>query len=79
MKNSNDTIGNRFRDLPLCSALPQPLSHHVPHIGECRLYLLGLRTRLLPDLTLIHILLTLQALDSTAQIAKHFDSVVCPK
>ena len=23
-KNSNDTIGNRTRDLPLCSAVPQP-------------------------------------------------------
>jgi hypothetical protein len=24
MKNSNDTIGNRNRDLPACSAMPQP-------------------------------------------------------
>ena len=24
MKNSNDTIGNRTRDLPICSAVPQP-------------------------------------------------------
>ena len=24
MKNSNDTIGNRNRDLPACSAVPQP-------------------------------------------------------
>ena len=24
MKNSSDTIGNRTRDLPACSALPQP-------------------------------------------------------
>jgi len=24
MKNSNDTIGNRNRDLPTCSAVPQP-------------------------------------------------------
>jgi hypothetical protein len=24
MKNSNDTIGNRTRDLPACSAVPQP-------------------------------------------------------
>ena len=24
MKNSNDTIGNRTRDLPNCSAVPQP-------------------------------------------------------
>ena len=24
MKNSNDTIGNRTRDLPTCSGVPQP-------------------------------------------------------
>jgi len=24
MKNSNDTIGNRTRDLPACSSMPQP-------------------------------------------------------
>ena len=24
MKNSNDTLGNRTRDLPACSAVPQP-------------------------------------------------------
>jgi hypothetical protein len=24
IKNSNDTIGNRTRDLPACSAMPQP-------------------------------------------------------
>jgi hypothetical protein len=24
MKNSNGTIGNRTRDLPTCSAVPQP-------------------------------------------------------
>jgi hypothetical protein len=29
IKNSNDTIGNRSRDLPVCSAVPQPLSHRV--------------------------------------------------
>jgi hypothetical protein len=29
MKNS-DTIRNRVRDLPVCSAVPQPLRHRVP-------------------------------------------------
>jgi hypothetical protein len=29
MKNSNDTIGNRARDLPACSAVPQPTA--PPH------------------------------------------------
>jgi hypothetical protein len=28
MKNSNDTIGNRTRDLPACSAVPQPTTAH---------------------------------------------------
>jgi hypothetical protein len=26
MKNSSDTIGNRIRDLPTCSAVPQPIA-----------------------------------------------------
>jgi hypothetical protein len=30
MKNSNDTIGKWPRDLPVCSAVPQPLRHRVP-------------------------------------------------
>jgi hypothetical protein len=30
MKNSKDTIGNRSRDLPFCSAVPQPPRHRVP-------------------------------------------------
>jgi hypothetical protein len=30
MKNSNDTIGNRSRDLPVCGAVPQPLRYRVP-------------------------------------------------
>ena len=29
MKNSNDTIGNRTRDLPTCSAVPQPTAPPV--------------------------------------------------
>jgi hypothetical protein len=27
MKNYNDTIGNRSRDLPVCSAVPRTLRH----------------------------------------------------
>jgi hypothetical protein len=30
MKNSNDTIENRSRDLPVCSAVPKPMLHRVP-------------------------------------------------
>jgi hypothetical protein len=29
MKNSNDIIGNQSLDLPVCSAMPQPLCHRV--------------------------------------------------
>jgi hypothetical protein len=29
LKNSNKTIWNRSRDLPVCSAVPQPLRHLV--------------------------------------------------
>ena len=32
MKNSNDTIGNRTRDLPTCSAVPQPTE--IPRAAE---------------------------------------------
>ena len=38
MKKSNDTIGNRTRDLPACSALPQPTAPPsaptAKHLGE---------------------------------------------
>jgi hypothetical protein len=34
MKNSNDTIGNRTRDLPTCSAVLQPTA--LPHAPKYR-------------------------------------------
>jgi len=41
MKNSNDTIGNRTRDLPACSAVPQPTAPpRVPDLRGTRGYLL---------------------------------------
>jgi hypothetical protein len=30
LENSNDTIGNRTRDTPVCSVVPQPLRHRAP-------------------------------------------------
>jgi hypothetical protein len=30
MKKSSYTIGNRTRQLPVCSAVPQPIRHRVP-------------------------------------------------
>jgi hypothetical protein len=36
MKNSNDIIGNRSRNLPGCSAVPQPLRHRVPQRDAAR-------------------------------------------
>jgi len=32
MQNSNDTIGNRTRDLPTCSAVPQPTAPPRAHL-----------------------------------------------
>ena len=37
MKKSNDTIGNRTRDLPACSAVPQPTA--LPRAPEENSYL----------------------------------------
>jgi hypothetical protein len=36
MKNSNDTIGNRSRDLPVFKAVHKPLRDRVPHINNVR-------------------------------------------
>jgi hypothetical protein len=37
MKNSSDTIGNRSRDLPVCSAVAQPLRHRAV-VEQCTLF-----------------------------------------
>jgi hypothetical protein len=38
MKNSNETIGNQPRDLPVCSAVPQPPRNCVPHQQDVPLW-----------------------------------------
>jgi hypothetical protein len=30
LKNSSDNMGNRIRDLPICSGVPKPLRHRAP-------------------------------------------------
>ena len=40
MKNSNDTIGNRTRDLPDCSAVPQPTAPSRAPVESKQLLLL---------------------------------------
>jgi hypothetical protein len=60
MKNSNDTIGNRSRDLPVCSAEPQPLRHRVPldryqYIGI--IYSPHLQRRYISPLRLRHVII----------------------
>jgi hypothetical protein len=40
MKNVNCTIGNRSRDLPVCSAVPQPMRHRVQLIVQFQMYLI---------------------------------------
>jgi len=37
-KNSNNTIGNRTRDLPVCSAVPQPTA--PPRAPKCQIFCL---------------------------------------
>jgi hypothetical protein len=40
----SDTFGNRTRDLPVCSAVPQPLRHHVTLALVCTTALFYLLT-----------------------------------
>jgi hypothetical protein len=40
MKKSSDTIGNRTRDLPVCSAVPQPLRHRAHLFSNELIYFL---------------------------------------
>jgi hypothetical protein len=37
MKNSSDTIGNRTRDVPVCSAVPQPTAPVIKHESKVQL------------------------------------------
>jgi hypothetical protein len=41
MKNSNDTIGNRFRVLPVCSAVPQTQAREKIYIYDVDLIKTG--------------------------------------
>jgi hypothetical protein len=52
LKNSSDSIGNRSRDLPVCSSVPQPTAPPrtpgpvlVPILISCPVGILGLRVR----------------------------------
>jgi hypothetical protein len=40
VKKCSDTVGNRTRDLPVCSAVPQPLRHRIlkRKNGECSMF-----------------------------------------
>jgi hypothetical protein len=49
IKKSSDTIGNRPRDLPVCSAMPQTLRHRVPLKLNKRKYLQFMRFLNSPD------------------------------
>ena len=54
MKNSNDTIGNRTRDLPACSAVPQPTA--PPHIPCFYYYIILLLLLLFTSLLMVPII-----------------------
>jgi len=47
MKISDDTIGNRTRDLPACSAVPKPTA--PPHVPQYSVY----QTNLFPQILTI--------------------------
>jgi hypothetical protein len=38
LKNSNENIGNRTRDLPVCSVVLLPLRHRAPSVKVCQLF-----------------------------------------
>ena len=49
LKNSNDTIGNRTRDLPTCSAVPQPTAPTrapIAKVAQSKNFLFGLNTKI---------------------------------
>jgi hypothetical protein len=69
MKKSSDTIGNQTRDLPVCSAVPQPIRHRVPWISIgpmfiegtinftnmfCKFWIHSLQTTIWENLLLFH-------------------------
>jgi hypothetical protein len=58
MKNSNDTIGNRTRDLPTCSEVTQPTARpRTPNESRVELHLYGLiGTTSRPDMLKIQII-----------------------
>jgi len=52
MKNSSDTIGNRTRDLPACSAVPQP--NAAPRNRKSPRVLLGIMTMKFDVILTVH-------------------------
>jgi hypothetical protein len=44
MKSSNDTIGNRSRDLPVCSAVPEPLRHQQ-RVPQTQVHTININSR----------------------------------
>jgi hypothetical protein len=48
MKNSSDKIGNRIRDLPACSAVPQPIAppRDPLHVGRAAKFIFALGTEI---------------------------------
>ena len=54
MKNSNDTIGNRTRDLSPCSAVPQPT--YPPYVGVQNVTTKGLACCMLIAVSLLEML-----------------------
>jgi hypothetical protein len=65
MKNSSDTIGNRTRDLPVCSAVPQSL-HHGTHSTVN--FIFNLSAHIQGDHKVsVHVTVTIQKVTSNVQ------------
>jgi len=66
MKKSNDTIGNRTRDLPACSTVPQPTA--LPRAPQHAMYLPECKYSIKPGVTEKNIL----AVHSTLMISRNY-------
>jgi hypothetical protein len=68
MKISNDTIGNRSHDLPVCSAVPQPLRHRVGTVNVVKLYCRQLSILISTTTIIITTTTTLMAVQESKEI-----------
>jgi hypothetical protein len=69
MKNSNDTIGNRIRELPACSAVPQPTVQPRDPYSCVQTFNSTIYTLHAPHTTVITITIFVSLMKNTKQIS----------